>query len=178
MAHRKTGTHGGAIPAIADAAEAAGSAGGVFRMSLPIDPATLSTAQQKRFDPRSRRFFTSRKVAAGMRAVAALARPYAAEVRRVVGDSGPVELGMAFCYPWPRSAPRRGRADMEPMAVGADCDNRAKAPIDALSAAGWWDDDRRIARLVLAKVRTVGDPRMEVAVRRAARPAGVDGLLF
>ena len=38
-----------------------------WAFSLPVDPATIGTAQQKQFDPRTRRFFTPKRVAAGMR---------------------------------------------------------------------------------------------------------------
>jgi hypothetical protein len=35
-----------------------------WTFEMPVDPSTIGTAQQKRFDPRTRRFFTDKKVAA------------------------------------------------------------------------------------------------------------------
>lgn len=158
--------------------EGAGGGCRTFRMTLHVDPASLSTAQQKRFDPRTRRFFRSGKVARGMAEVARLARAGTAAVRAALDGAEAVELGMAFLYAWPRSAPKSARSDCAPMATGADCDNRAKAPVDALADAGWWGDDRVISRLVVAKMRTTGEPRIVVAVRPARRADAPEGYLF
>ena len=161
--------------------ECATEAGGgcrTFRMTLRVDPASLSTAQQKRYDTRTRRFFRSRKVAKGMAEVARLARKGTVGARAVLKGAGSVELGMAFLYAWPKSTPKSARGECVPMASGADCDNRAKAPIDALAVAGWWDDDRVISRLVVAKMRTEGQPRIVVAVRPGRREASAEGYLF
>lgn len=149
-----------------------------FRMTLDIDPASLSTAQQKRYNPRTGRFFRSRRVARGMAEVTRLARAGTDGARAALKGAHGVELGMAFLYAWPKSAPRSARGECVPMPTGADCDNRAKAPIDALADAGWWGDDREITRLVVAKMRTDGRPRIVVAVRAARRGTFPESYLF
>lgn len=150
----------------------------ILHITLDIDPATISTAQQKRFDPRSRRFFTNGKVLQGMRLILSLASPYASAVRSMISEADGVELGMAFLYAYPKSTPRERRIDLIPLPSGADSDNRAKAPIDALALAGWWSDDRIITRHVLAKLRTTGIPRIEIAVAPAMRRNAVSDFLF
>lgn len=139
----------------------------ICKVVLPIDPSKISTAQQKKFDPRSRRFFTNSKVAKGKKIISLLARTCASRVRSVIADDEPVELRMAFLYAYPKGTPKKNRIHLAPMPSGADCDNRAKAPIDALGEAGWWSDDRIITLDMLAKARTTENPCIVILVAKA-----------
>lgn len=150
----------------------------VFRLTLPIDPSKISTAQQKKFDPRFRRFFKNKKVEQGMKLITLLTRPYASKVQSILQDAQGIELGMAFLYAYPKGTPKGKLIDLAPMPVGADGDNRAKAPIDALALAGWWEDDRLITRHVLAKLRTTSEPRIEIAVSPAVKRNFISEYLF
>lgn len=141
----------------------------ICRVILPVDPSTISTAQQKKFDPRSRRFFTNSKVAKGKKIISLLARTCAAKVRSVISDTEPVELRMAFLYSYPKGTPKKNCIHLAPMPSGADCDNRAKAPIDALGEAGWWEDDRIITLAMLAKARTTQNPCIVILVSKAQK---------
>lgn len=50
-----------------------------------------------------------------------------------------------------------------------DLDNVLKAALDALSAAGVWDDDCRVADLRIVRMAPVRDGRLDVAVEPVAR---------
>lgn len=134
------------------------------RVMLPVGPGTLSTAQQKKISFRTRRVFTNKRVAAGMKVIKLLARQYTSRVTAAVPHGSPVRLEATFLYPYPKGTPRKRLIDGAPMPKGADLDNRFKAVGDALTDAGWWADDRAITTLVLRKRRTTGVPRMEFAV--------------
>ena len=143
-----------------------------WAFSLPVDPATIGTAQQKQFDPRTRRFFTPKRVAAGMRVIAMLARAESRKVgSRVPPWNVPVSLSLDFFYAVPKSRRRKDPGRMpregEPCTArwAGDCDNRAKAVVDALTDAGLWPDDQFVTSLHAAKRWTLATPRIEVAVR-------------
>lgn len=133
---------------------------------FPLDPRTLSTAQQKKVNFRSRRIFSNPKVVAAMKAVRTVAQVYTSRVREVLDGFPPVRLSVVFYFAYPKSAPVKGRLPSEPMPTGADLDNRVKAFNDALTEAGWWDDDRQITTLLVAKRLTTGKPRIEVSVAK------------
>lgn len=134
---------------------------------LDVDPATIGTAQQKRFDPRSKRFFTDRRVARGMRVMSALAKSALSRAGRgaVPRDGETVSLRLDLWYGVPKS---RRRELVEGGACSAmwagDCDNRAKSIIDSLTAAGFWPDDRYVSRLEVTKRWTHRAPGIVVTV--------------
>ena len=138
---------------------------GTFSCILPIDPASISTAQQKKVSFRTRRIFTNKKVLAGMEAVSRLASRHTAAVLVAAPFGSPVALSATYHYAYPKGTPRKRLADGAPMPVGADLDNRNKAVMDALTTAGWWPDDRYVTDLHLRKRRTTGSPRIELSVR-------------
>ena len=133
-------------------------------VTLPIDPAALSTAQQKKVSFKSRRIFTNPRVAAGMKAVRLLALPHRAAVCSEVPHGSPVRVEADFLYAYPKGTPAAHRIDRAPLPHGADLDNRFKAVGDALTKAGWWEDDRAITTLVLRKMRTTSSPRIILRV--------------
>ncbi len=141
--------------------------------TLDLDPAVLSTAQQKgAFVNRATgrvRFFTKKRVQRGENAVAFLARPYAAACRSAFGD-GPVAVFCAFLFAYPKGA---SKAEREARREGApvtsarygDADNRFKSVQDALVKAGLFADDRLISTVCITKRYTLKKPRIEIVVR-------------
>lgn len=143
-----------------------------WAFTLNIDPSTIGTAQQKKFDPRTRRFFTDRKVEKGMKVISLLAQAQ----RKVVGaklpvHGSPINLKLRFFYSVPKSR-RKTIKGVPPPMEGApcfafwagDCDNRAKAVIDALTKADFWPDDRYVCSLYITKRWTYKNPRIEVEI--------------
>lgn len=66
-----------------------------------------------------------------------------------IGFPGPVDVEMIFTMPKPKSAPktRRTLPDRKP-----DIDKLVRSTSDALTAAGAYEDDARIVKLVARKV--------------------------
>lgn len=137
-------------------------------ISLPIDPSTISTAQQKKFDPRTRRFFQNKKVLNGMKIITLLARHKTKQVQEFLSltHEDSVSVTMYFLYSYPKGTAKKNRIDLRFINNGADCDNRAKAPIDALGKAEWWPDDRVISSLHLHKLRTTKSPCIVIGVKK------------
>lgn len=143
-----------------------------WKFRLLVDPSGIGTAQQKKFDPRSGRFFTDRRVAKSMKTISALAgcmrRAGGVELP---GPGSPVRLSLVFRYAVPKSR-RRTVKGVPPPGEGSpcsafwagDCDNRAKAVIDAFTDAGFWPDDRFVTRLEIAKRWTYGEPCIDAEI--------------
>ena len=143
-----------------------------WKFTLMIDPSTIGTAQQKKFDPRTRRFFTDSKVAKAMKVISLLASSMAKMSGAYLPDQGSaVCLSLKFHYAVPKSRmkPKKGE---KPIVEGdpcfafwaGDCDNRAKAVIDALTLAKFWPDDRYVTSLNVRKAWTFENPRIDVEV--------------
>lgn len=141
---------------------------------LDIDPATLSTAQQKGMH--NGKIFTNPRVAKSMRAVRVAMSPHAPAVRSYI-DHGLAEnlwagvrLQVCFWFAFPKTgtkAERAQRFDGMPVTSGryGDLDNRHKAFQDALVQSGALPDDRFISSLRLSKRYTFGRPRIWVDVQ-------------
>ena len=136
----------------------------VVTVTLPTNPEHLSTAQQKKISFKTRRVFTNKRVAAGMKIVRLLAQQHTSRVVAAVPHGTPVALFATFYYAYPKGTPKKHLVDEYPMPSGADLDNRFKSVGDALTQAGWWKDDRAITTLVLRKRRTTKSPRIELIV--------------
>lgn len=143
-----------------------------WNFTLNIDPSTIGTAQQKKFDPRTRRFFTDRKVASAMKVISLLASSMSKLSGAWLPEQGSaVRLSLVFYYAVPKSRmkPKKGE---KPISEGdpcfafwaGDCDNRAKAVIDALTLAKFWPDDRYVTSLNVRKVWTFEKPKIDVEV--------------
>ena len=135
-----------------------------YSCTLPVDCSTISTAQQKKISFRTRRVFTNKRVAAGIRVISLLARQHTSRVLAAVPFGSPVCLSATYYYAYPKGTPKKRLVDGAPMPSGADLDNRNKAVMDALTQAGWWPDDRYVTTLVLRKRRTTGSPRIKLQV--------------
>lgn len=114
---------------------------------LYVNPAELSTAQQKGVDFKRRRVYTKPQVRRSQQLVmAALSGLHLSEIEKM---SGPVWLTIRFVYPL-GTKPKRYAG--EPKVTRPDLDNLGKVVIDAIAADGrFFDDDAQIARLSLEK---------------------------
>ena len=142
-----------------------------MRFTLLIDPALLSTAQQRITSFKFHRIITNPRVAAGMKLVETAAKPYARQAAEIQRNSpfGAVALSVAFYFRFPKSgtkAEKRARLGGQPVTSAryGDIDNRAKAFCDALVNARLFPDDRLITTLLLRKRYTLAQPRIEVEV--------------
>lgn len=135
-----------------------------IKITLDINPAKLSTAQQKEIDFVHRRVFTKKRVAQGMRLVKTLARPFASSVVSLVPRGNPVFLSVAYFYAYPKNTPKYKLVEGIPMTVCADNDNRNKAPQDALVQAGFFPDDKFVSTTHITKRRTIYRPRIEIVI--------------
>ena len=147
---------------------------GVVAFNIESDPATHSTAQMKKYGFRNGkiRTFTNAKVARAMRIITFLAR---AQLRKVPRGTlppfgTPIRLDLTFHYAIPatrrkgRNAYREGEGATAHWT--ADCDNRAKAVIDALVNAGICENDKDITALFIRKRWIVTNPHIHVEIRR------------
>lgn len=142
-----------------------------MKFTLLIDPARLSTAQQRITSFRFHRIITNPVVARGMKLVETAAKPYARQAAEIQRNSpfGAVALSVAFYFRFPKSgtkAEKRARLGGQPVtsAKWGDLDNRAKAFVDALVNARLFPDDHFITTLLLRKRYTLSQPRIEVEV--------------
>lgn len=142
---------------------------GPYHFTLDVDPARLSTAQQKGMF--KGRVFTNPKVARGQRIVRDLALPHRARL----GDGFhgvPVFAKVSYLFAFPKGgtkAEKAARYEGMPVVSGryGDLDNRHKAVQDALfNQAGLLSDDVYISTLWLTKRYTFGKPRIEVEIQR------------
>lgn len=83
---------------------------------------------------------------------------------------GAIAVDLAFFLPRPK---RLMRAKDSPAAIACtskpDCDNLAKAVLDALTATGWWHDDAQVFVLTVRKMfhGKMGRPGAEVHIQEA-----------
>jgi Holliday junction resolvase RusA-like endonuclease len=80
---------------------------------------------------------------------------------------GPIALDIRFFFPRPKSHFRK--AGLKPTAPShhsqkPDCDNAAKAVMDALTILGLWSDDKQVCRLSVSK-NYAQQPGAEISVR-------------
>jgi Holliday junction resolvase RusA-like endonuclease len=83
-------------------------------------------------------------------------------------EEGPIQVALEFVLPRPESrTTKRGDNVREWHDRRPDCDNLAKAALDALKGVAWHDDSQ-IARLAVAKVMASAteDPGMWITVER------------
>lgn len=140
--------------------------------TLHIDPATLSTAQQKVMNFHAKRIITNPRVAKAMRTVRSAATIYAKKAEEVAKATPSKEfsLSVRFLFAYPKSLTKRQREEMyegKPVTSAryGDLDNRGKAFVDALALAKWFPDDRFITTLTLTKRYTLRNPRIEVTFK-------------
>lgn len=144
-----------------------------MKVILDIDPARLSTAQQKIIAFKAKRVITNPRVARGMRMVKTAMMVKARLVRRTldefmtVNPQAGISLRVAFKFEFPATGTKREKASRfedQPVTSGrwGDLDNRQKSFQDALMKSGAIPDDHFISELLLRKRYTFGKPRIEI----------------
>lgn len=78
----------------------------------------------------------------------------------------PIGVWIDFCYEYPKATPKKLLVDFRYSLQKNDLDNSFKGFCDALTAAGFWDDDNKIAELHLKKFRVLTEPRIVVTIRK------------
>jgi len=72
--------------------------------------------------------------------------------RPIKATARPVHLEITWIFPWRKNEPKKNRVDgLLAMPVRPDLDNLAKGAIDAMTLAGYWEEDSQITRLSLSK---------------------------
>lgn len=150
----------------------------VREFDLMVDPATLATAQQKRYGLRNSRImtYTDPRVARGMRIVKFLAQNAVRKFHvELPGHNKPVRLEATYLYGIPKSRLKGKHAYREgdpcvSHAMG-DADNRHKAVQDALADAGLFDDDILVSDLRIRKRWTAGTPHIHIRIEEDAECA-------
>ena len=114
-----------------------------------------STAQQRRFTS------AGNHPTAGMRKAAATwqalfekfspARPF--------GKGVPLQVDITLCF--------HGKEPLGPKVTRPDIDNLAKMMLDAMTRAGYWEDDNQVASLLVAKC-TYANPSDDIIIVRVS----------
>ena len=143
----------------------------MIKFMLDIDPATLSTAQQKGMF--HGRVFTNPKVARAMKTIQKHIEPFADKVRstldkelREADPHAGVKVRCIFRFAFPKSGTKKEKASWyEGMRVTSarygDVENRYKHTGDSLVLAGAIPDDHFITLLTLRKVYTFKQPKID-----------------
>ena len=141
--------------------------GNEVRIVLNIDSYQLPTAQQKgAFVGKDHRvhFFTKAKVAKAEKALIKALSPCAALVNK--WGEVPIALDVDFCFPFPKSTPKKEIIHFAYHKSRPDLDNLIKAVGDSLTQSNFWKDDSLIADLHLKKYRVVTDPTVTITIRK------------
>lgn len=139
--------------------------GNTLSITLDLDPATLPTAQQKGVfvDKKGHvHFFTKKKVADAEKALVKALSPYGG----ISGKWGQVPYGVQiqFRFGYPSSTPEKNRLAVGEMLQRSDADNIFKGLGDAMTEAGFWQDDSLIAALHLYKYRSTLPPAVKITI--------------
>lgn len=121
-----------------------------MRLGLPIDPASLPTAQQKGVT-RDGRVYTKAKVRRAKERLTVAIEAAAGRTSWTDGEreSAPWACHVELVY---RLASTRRRDFGSPKATRPDVDNALKLILDALTACGrFWADDGQVAELTVVK---------------------------
>lgn len=145
----------------------------MIKFMLDIDPAILSTAQQRICLFKQQRIIPNPKVARAMKIVRKHIDPFADKVRSMLDkeltEADPhagVRVRVIFRFAVPKSATKKEQATWyEGMPVTSarwgDLDNRNKAMQDAIVQSGAIPDDHFITLLTLRKVYTFKQPKID-----------------
>ena len=136
------------------------------RFVLGCSPYMVPTAQEKKIAiiGNRPRLYKAPKVQKAEKTIMLAMAPYAHHFSE--WKNCPIGVWIDFCYEYPTSTPKKHLVDFRYSLQKNDLDNSAKGPIDALTAAGFWEDDNRIAELHLRKFRVLTGPRIVLTIRR------------
>lgn len=152
--------------------------GDEVRLTLNVDPYMLPTAQQKgAFVGKDGRvhFFTKAKVAKSEKALIMALSPYAEKVRR--WGAVPISLEIDFCFPFPKSTPKKELIHFSYHLQKPDLDNIEKGLGDSLTQSNFWIDDSLIADMRLRKFRILTEPCIVITIRKLTRAIAGSDLL-
>lgn len=144
--------------------------GDEVKFVLNVDPYMLPTAQQKgAFVGKDHRvhFFTKAKVAKSEKALRMALTPYANRFENWKGF--PIYVSIDFFFPFPKTTSKKNLIEYSYHTTRPDLDNLEKGLSDALTEAGFWEDDSVIAELHLRKFRTITTPRIVLTVKKMFR---------
>ena len=146
------------------------------RIVLGVDPYMVPTAQQKgAFVGKDNRvhFFTKAKVAKSEKALIKALSPLAHHFEG--WGNAPRMLLMDFCFPFPKSTPKKEMVHYTYHSERPDLDNMCKGVLDSLTQSKFWEDDNVISELHLRKFRVLTDPKVVITVRKLHKvAAGAD----
>ena len=143
-----------------------------MKVTIEVDPACLSTAQQTIVAFKAKRIIKNPRVRRSQRIVRNAMVVYARRVRRYldammeVNPRAGLSVRTVFRFEFPASGTKREKAtryEGQPVisAKFGDCDNRFKATGDALMQCHAIPDDHFITELLIRKVYTFGKPRID-----------------
>ena len=143
-----------------------------MKVTIEVDPACLSTAQQTIVAFRSKRIIKNPRVKRSQRIVRDAMVVNSRKVRRyldgmmMVNQRAGISLRVVFRFAFPSGGTKREKAtryEGQPVvsAKWGDLDNRQKGAQDALMQCGCIPDDHFITELLLRKVYTFGKPRID-----------------
>lgn len=140
--------------------------GNEVRFVLACSPYMIPTAQLKKIamiggHPR---IYKQPKVQKAEKTIMLAMQPFACKFSGW-GES-PRNVIVDLCYEYPKGTPKKFLADYRYSVSKNDVDNSYKGLGDALTAAGFWEDDRLVADLRLRKFRVLTDPRVEITIKR------------
>lgn len=143
-----------------------------MKVTIEVDPACLSTAQQTVVWFKERRIIKNPKVRRSQRIVRDAMVVHSRKVRRyldammMVNPRAGISLRVIFRFAFPSGGTKREKAiryEGQPLtsAKYGDLDNRQKGVQDALMQCRAIPDDHFITELLLRKVYTFGKPRID-----------------
>ena len=140
--------------------------GNEVRFVLGCSPYMFPTAQEKKIAMIGNRprLYKAPKVQKAEKTIMLAMAPYAHHFSE--WKNCPIGVWIDFCYEYPSSTPKKDLVDYRYSLQKNDLDNSTKGLLDALTAAGFWDDDNKIAELHLRKFRVCTEPRIEIIIRK------------
>lgn len=145
--------------------------GNEVRFILGCSPYMVPTAQEKKIAMIGGRprLYKQAKVQKAEKTITLAMTPHAYLFKGWSGS--PIGVWIDFCYEYPQSTPKKDLVDFRYSQQKNDLDNSNKGLQDALTAAGFWEDDSLIAELHLRKFRVLTAPRIVITVRRLPQVA-------
>lgn len=140
--------------------------GNEVRFVLDCSPYMVPTAQEKKIAMIGNRprLYKAPKVQKAEKTITLAMSPYAHHFKD--WKDCPIGVWIDFCYEYPSGTPKKDLADFRYSLQKADLDNLFKGTGDALTHAGFWDDDNKIAELHLRKFRVLTEPRIVITIRK------------
>ena len=143
--------------------------GNTVQFLIGCSPYMIPTAQEKKIGKIGDKpiLYKEAKVKKAEKTITLAMEPYAHHFK---GWSGhPRGVYIDFLYEYPKGTPKKDLIDYLYSTQKNDLDNSNKGFQDALTKAGFWQDDNEIAELHLRKFRTITEPRIILTIRKLPR---------